>query len=101
MNDLLLKQFLLILRLFNTANSAELKIVIDLITITELVMHHVRYIGVTLKIIVHFVSIIIAKASWLIFARLKGRFFVSEFVLNAHVAKGSEDRAHAFSKSRL
>ena len=101
MNDLLLEQFLIILRLFNTANSSEFKIVIDFVSITHLVMHHIRNIGVTFKIIVHFISIIITKTSGFIFARLQRWLFIPEFVLNAHVAECCEHGAHAFAKASL
>jgi len=101
MNDLLLYQFLFSLRLFDAANSTELKIIIDFLSVTFVIMHHVSYIGISLKIVIHFVSVIITKTSWLIFGLIQGRLFVSELVLNTHITESSKDCADTLAKTSL
>lgn len=97
----MLQLLLLILRFLNTANCAELKIVVNAVVIAGFLKHHVGDIGVALEVVVHLVGVVITEASWLFSARLKCMSLEPELVLKTHLAQGNKYCADTLTESRL
>lgn len=93
----MLQLLLLGLGLFHAANSSEFKIVIDIISIADLVLHHISHVGVTFEVIVHLVGVVVAKAAWLVLPRLQIVLSIPELVLNAHLTQSQQNSANALA----